>query len=357
MWRGLTRLARTRYIRGVRRLPSRLLAAQLRAGVYGAWEGGNPGAPEVGVTVPIHSRLALEGVLAGALEASARVTLLVSPALAPLAPQALHAATQAGHEIAGTGLPDLPSALEAASAQRVQSWAADGLDRAGLRRLAAQDLRPLPFPLATPQPGQTVRVQPEHLGEQLRHLRALGYRPVPVRDVPGLRRAGPRDLLLHVYTQTVEARFTRAHRVLDLTQRADAVMRVAPLDHAPAPLPLPHDAPTAELHLHSPRIVGLAGRGALTAYRAYLRSLKDVAAAMNTRPELQEAQAVFAVTLFHAPLEQGGFTLLPLPPARARLYGLGFRVLRAVYGTARPPSEGEPKMAWMTREAFLAKYG
>ncbi|GGO34855.1 YkoP family protein [Deinococcus humi] len=341
----------------MRPLLPHLLAAQLRAGAYGAWAGGHPGAPEVGVTVPIHSGPELEEVLAKAREAGAKVTLLVSPALAPVAAQALYAATQAGHEIAGTGLPDSPCVLEAASAQLVQSWAADGLGRASLRRLAAQGLRPLPFPLETPQPGQTVRVLPESLGEQLRHMRALGYRPVPVRDVPGWRRAGPRDLLLHLYTNTVEANFAREHGVIDLAQRADAVMRVAALDHAPAPLPLPHNTPTAELHLHSPRIVGLAGRSALTAYRAYLRSLKDVAAAMQTLPELQDAQAVFAVTLFHAQLEQGGFTLLPLPPARARLYGLGFRVLRTVYGTARPPSEPQPKMAWMPREAFLAKYG
>lgn len=341
----------------MRSLPSRLLAARLRAGAYGAWAGGHPGAPEVGVTVPVRDAPQLARALGAAQEAGAQVTVLVSPALACLAPDALRAATRAGHEIAGLGPPDTPAALEAASAQPLQSWAADGLGRASLRRLAAQGIRPLPFPLDTPQPGQTVRVRPEHLGEQLGHLRALGYRPVPVRGVPGLRRAGPRDLLLHLYTQTVEANFAREHGVIDLAARADAVMRVAPLDHAPAPLPLPRSAPTAELHLHSPRIVGLSGRSALTAYRAYLRSLRDVAAALQTRPELQEARAVFAVTLFHAQLEQGGFALLPLPPLRARLYGLGFRVLRTVYGTARPPSQGEPKMAWMTREAFLAKYG
>lgn len=338
-------------------LPSRLLAAQLRAGAYGAWAGGHPGAPEVGVTVPVQDAPQLERVLGAAQEAGAKVTVLVSPVLAGLEPDALYAAAQAGHEIAGAGLPDSPSTLEAASAQLVQSWAADGLGRASLRRLAAQGIRPLPAPLDTPQPGQTVRVLPEQLAEGLGHLRALGYRPVPVRDVPGWRPAGPRDLLLHVYTHTVEANFAREHGVIDLAVRADAVMRVAALDHAPAPLPLPRDTPTAELHLHSPRIVGLSGRSALTAYRAYLRSLKDVAAALKTRPELQEAQAVFAVTLFHAQLEQGGFALLPLPPLRARVYGLGFRVLRLVYGTARPPSEPQPKMAWMTREAFLAKYG
>lgn len=56
-------------------------------------------------------------------------------------------------------------------------------------------------------------------------------------------------------------------------------------------------------------------------------------------------------------MEKAGFTLVELPPLQARWYGLGFRLLRLAYGTARPPSEGLPKMAWMTREAFLARHG
>ncbi|CAM3784569.1 YkoP family protein [Deinococcus frigens] len=341
----------------MRAAPSPLLAAQLRAGAYGAWAGGHPGTPEVGVTVPVGDETEIRTVLDTLGQAGATVTLLIPSPLAHSAPDALYAAAQAGHEIAGSGRPGQLGVLEAASAQPLQSWNSQGLGRADLRRLAAQEIHPLPFALETPQPGQTVRVLPEELGQSLPEMRALGYRPVPVREVPGLRQAGPRDLLLHLYTHTVEANFAREHGVIDLAQRADAVMRVAALGHAPAPLPLPRGTPTAELHLHSPRIVGLAGRGALTAYRAYLRSLRDVAAAMQTLPELQDAQAVFAVTLFHGPLEQGGFALLPLPPARAQIYGLGFRMLRIVYGTARPPSQPQPKMAWMTREAFLAKYG
>ncbi|QFP77885.1 Sectered polysaccharide deacetylase [Deinococcus sp. AJ005] len=337
--------------------PSFMLSAQLRAGAYGAWAGGHPGAPEVGVTVPVQDESEIRAVVEVLLKLKAEVTLLVSPTLARHAPDALYAATQAGHEIAGMGESEQISAFEVAAAQAVQSWDSEYPSRASLRLLAAQGVHPLPLPLEKPQPGQTVRVLPGELEQRLPKMRALGYRPVPVRDIPGLRLAGPRDLLLHLYTHTVEANFARNHGVIDLAQRADAVMRVAALDHAPEPLPLPRDTPTAELHLHSPRIVGLAGRSALTAYRAYLRSLRDVAAAMQTLPELQGSRAVFAVTLFHAQLEQGGFELLPLPPARARIYGLGFRVLRIVYGTARPPSEPQPKMAWMTREAFLAKYG
>ena len=65
------------------------------------------------------------------------------------------------------------------------------------------------------------------------------------------RTGTPRDLLTLAYTRVVEDRFARDHGVIDLTARADAVMRVAPLDHAPAPLPLPPGTPNSLCLLRS----------------------------------------------------------------------------------------------------------
>ncbi|UQN06140.1 Sectered polysaccharide deacetylase [Deinococcus sp. QL22] len=331
----------------------------LRAGAFGTLYGGAPGDPATGLTVPVESAAELETVLRVLEEAKLGATLLVPVDLARVAPELLRAAVQAGHEIAGTGPPIGISKLEAAAGQPVTVWALEGaaLTRKNLAALMHHGVRPLPFPQAAAQPGQTVRVLPAELAATLTELKTLGYRPAPVRAIPGLRSAKPRDLLIHVYSRTVEDRFARDHHVIDLAQRADAVMRVAPRSEVMPPLPLPPHTPTAELHLHSPRIVGINARSSLAAYRAYQRSLKDVAAALQTRPELQGAQAVYAVTLFHSPLERNGFTLLDLPPQQARWFGFGFRLLRAVYGTPKPPSEGTPKMAWMTREAFVARHG
>ncbi|PTA67889.1 Sectered polysaccharide deacetylase [Deinococcus arcticus] len=242
------------------------------------------------------------------------------------------------------------------AAQPVTTWATPAGLRA-LRDLGTRGLRALPSSPAQPAPGALLSVPPAQLAATLATLKAGGYQPVPVRAVPELRPGQPGDLWPRVYARLVEDRFARQHRVIDLTARADGVMRVAPLNHAPAPLPLPRTAPTAELHVHSPRLVGLSARSALVAYRAYRRSLKDVAQALQARPELHAAQAVFAVTLFHTPLAQAGFEILDLPPARARWYGLGFRLLRVAYGTHRTPSEGVPKMAWLGREAFLQLHG
>ncbi|EYB68681.1 hypothetical protein DEIPH_ctg017orf0004 [Deinococcus phoenicis] len=341
------------------RSPARFLwPALTRAGVFGALHGGHPGDPRLGLTVPVHTASDLRTVLTALRGAEVRATLLLSPPLARQVPGEVRAATHAGHEVAGWGKPTALALLEVTAGQPVTTWALDGpaLTRPHLALLAARGVRPLPLPSPTPEPGLTLRVAPGDLVRALPELKALGYRPVPVRELPELRPAAPRDLLIHVYRRLVDDRFARAHGVTPLTGRADAVMRIAARP-APSELPFPPGTPTAELHLHSPRLVGLTARGALTAYRAYQRSLRDVARALRERPELQGARAVFAVTLFHGPLEKNGFTLVPLPPLQARVYGLGFRLMRLVYGTTVSPSETEPKLAWMEREAFLARHG
>ncbi|MFD1732599.1 Sectered polysaccharide deacetylase [Deinococcus malanensis] len=283
-----------------------------------------------------------------------QATLVVPAGLAQHAPAMLRTATHAGHELAGQGDPARLALLEAVAAQRVTVWDARDLPWSALRSLAKQGSLPAP-PRPQPEPGQTVELRPSDLADRLTALRESGYRPVPLRQLPGLRRARGHDLMFLAYQRLVEDRFTRNSGVIDLIQRADGVMRIAPHDHAPAPLPLAPGTPTAELHLHSPRIVGLASRGALGAYRAYQRSLRDVAQALQTMPQLQQAQAVFAVTLFHAPLAQSGFTLLELPPMRARWYALGFRLIRLMYGTARTPSEESRKWpGWPVRPFWSA---
>ena len=334
----------------------------LRAGAFGALRGGHPGYPALGVTVPVPTPAELELALERLTGTGAHVTLLCPPALARTAPDLLRAATRAGHEIAGDGPPGAAgelALLQAVAGQQVTAWRLRPSERSGaaLRTLTAWAIHPLPPALPAPEPGGTAEVSPADLPDRLDDWRARGYRPVPVRALPGLRAATPADLAQHVYMRLVEDRFSARSHLIDLTQRADGVMRIAPLDHAPPPLPFPPATPTAELHLHSPRVVGLAARSPLTAYRAYARSWGDVARALQTRPELAQAQVIFGVSLFFGPLEKAGFTVTELPPLQARWYGLGFRLLRLAYGTARPPSEGRPKVAWRTREAFLARHG
>ncbi|MCP2013790.1 hypothetical protein L1280_000918 [Deinococcus sp. HSC-46F16] len=332
-------------------VPSPLRRALLRAGAGGAFAGGDPGSPHLGLVVPVRTPEELTAVVGTGV----RVTLLLSPNLARLAPEGVRAAAEAGHEIAGWGDPEGVAGLEVAAGRPITLWSAEA-PRATPARLAARGLTPLPLPLATPEPGGTLHLSAAALPTEVPRLRALGYRPGPVGGLPGLRRARGRDLGLHLYRKAVDDRFAQAHRVRALTGRADGVLRVS-RQPAPPELGWPSGAAVAELHVHSPRLVGLSARSPLAAYRAFARSLRDVAAALHEDPEFADVQGVVAVTLFHEPLAQQGFQVLPLPPLRARLYSLGFRLMRRVYGTAVPTSEPEPRLAWMERAAFLARHG
>lgn len=328
--------------------PSLALRGQLllqRAGAWGAWHGGDAGSRAVGVQVPVKAARDLRQVL----DQTTPVTLLLSGAAdyAELVPQAA-----AGHEIAGAGPIREWPLLSVLAGRPVQHWSAHGNAPA----LWRTGVRPLPLPGNRPTPGGTLEVQPEDLTQALQEMRALGYQPGPVGALK-LRAATPRDLFEHLYGEWMEDSYARRIGAIDLSQRFDGVLKVAPLDHAPPPLPLPFNTPTAELHLHSRKLVGLASHSPLTAYRAATRSLRDVAHALQTRPELATAQAVFAVSLFAGLLEKSGFELVELPPAQAAWYGLGFRLLRLAYGTARTPSQDKPRLAWMPREAFLGRFG
>lgn len=326
-----------------------------RAGAYGALRGGHPGYPELGLSVPVLTAAELQAATHKLTELDLRATLLVPAAVAASYPEVLRAAALAGHELAGYGVPALPLTLDLLSGGLLRSWAVDTPGLSELAELARLGLQVLPAPLRQPEPGAVMRLTPDHL-DRARQWQTLGYRPVPVRELRDLRAAAPRDLAIHTYRERVDARFARAHGVIDLAIRADAVMRVA-AHPTPPGLPVPAGSPGAELHLHSAKLVGLASRSALVGYRAFQRSLKDVGAALQTRPELQSAQIIYAATLFAGPLRRNGFHLAALPPLRARLYGAGFHFLRLLYGSHSELAAPEAQLAWTSREAFLERFG
>jgi hypothetical protein len=325
------------------------------AGAYGALRGGHPGHPELGLSVPVQTGSELALALNRLAELDQRATLLVPPALAAEHSALLAAAAEAGHQLAGFGSLSSPLTLDLLTGGQLQAWALDAPTLPELARLRRLDLALLPVPRPSPEPGAVMRLSPRALDTALQ-WRALGYRLMPVRELRELRAATPRDLAIHAYRERVDARFAQAHGVVDLALRADAVMRVA-AHPSPAGLPYPAGSPGAELHLHSAKLVGLASRSSLVAYRAFQRSLRDVGAALNTRPELQGAQVVYAATLFLGPLTRNGFELVPLPPLRARLYGAGFHFLRMLYGSHSELAAPEAQLAWMARSDFLARFG
>ncbi|MFN4252892.1 MAG: Sectered polysaccharide deacetylase, partial [Deinococcus sp.] len=166
-----------------------MIRAALRAGAGGAWHGGHPGTPQVALLVPVADAGQLQVALSALTGTPA--TLLLSPALARLDPQGVRAAAQAGHELAGQGDPAGVTLLEAVAGQAVTSWAAPDSE-AALRGLLTRGLRSLPGTGGPPEPGALRTVAPGDLGATLTAWRALGYRPVPLRDLPGARAGTPR---------------------------------------------------------------------------------------------------------------------------------------------------------------------
>ncbi|MGI8747665.1 MAG: YkoP family protein, partial [Deinococcus sp.] len=211
------------------------------------------------------------------------------------------------------------------------------------------------------------RVSVAELPPLLATLWERGYRPGPVGELDGLRSETARGLLQRLWRAGVDDRFDRAHRVLRLTERARGLFRISRRSYPSPGLPLappggppfPPGTPAAELHIHSKRLVALAELSALTAYRAFGESLRDVAAALQEREDYREVELVWALTLFHEVLPPLGFGLQALEnPRRARLTAFFMNLLRVLYGAKNTGGRMiVPQLAWMSRGALLERYG
>ena len=199
----------------------------------------------------------------------------------------------------------------------------------------------------------------------LTQLRERGYQPVPIGELKGLRTETLRGLLQRLYRRLVDARFDRAHNSVALTQRPRGLFRISRRPYAGPPLTLPDGsqfragAPAAELHIYSKRLVALAELSALTGLRGVQNSLYDVAQALEDRPEFQDVQLVYALTIFAGVLGPMGFRSQPLPDVRqARVMAVFFNLLRVLYGAKNTDSQVlMPAVIWMSRRDLLARYG
>lgn len=333
----------------------------LRAGAFGALHGENTGQPQVGLVVDLTQTTHQDFAYALSILASKnqQATLLVNGHSSLKQNPYLTQLNHPRHEFCITGELCIPTLawLEATTGQAIQLYAAQATHlHRRLADLTQQHLKPIQ-PSEQLQIGGFWLVKANELEEKLMWARKNGYQLVPVTQLSGLRPATPYDWLRHHYHQLIEEPYRKRSGLITSSERAEAMLYIAPLDHAPQPLPLPYHTPTAELHINSGQLVGVSQLSLLRAYRSQVRTLRDVAQKLEEHPKLKEAQAVFAVTLFTPILEKAGFELLDLPPLRARWYGLGFRILRMVHGTTSAPSNAIPHLAWMPREKFLAKFG
>ncbi|MFC4454593.1 YkoP family protein [Deinococcus sonorensis] len=242
------------------------------------------------------------------------------------------------------------------------------MQRAGLQAVAGFPAVAGPGVPAEPGGLLTLRTDQDsltQLPDLLADLKRRGYQPMPVGQLEGLRSETVRGLLQRAWQATADRAFDRAHQVVPLTERARGLFRISarpysgpPLQAAGGPLWRP-GTPAAELHLHSKRLVAVADLSALTAYRAFRDSLQDVAAALQERPEFQQAQLIYGVTLFHEVLAPVGFEVQPLPDRRmASIMARFMDLLRRLYGARNVGRRViHPHVVWMTRDTLMQRYG
>lgn len=195
----------------------------------------------------------------------------------------------------------------------------------------------------------------EALPALLADLKARGYVPVPLGDLPEARPERPRDLLVRLF-QALDAAFDRQNRIERVGQRAWSLLRAG---RAPFPLegsPLAeHGESLLEIHVDSDRVVRLA-ENPLRGLRLVRDSMKDLALALEEREEWRDVRGVFSIGPFSGIMAGLGFTVEDVPPDMRRRLTVWSDVLRRVYGSTDREAR-EARMAFITREELLRRYG
>jgi len=111
-----------------------------------------------------------------------------------------------------------------------------------------------------------------------------------------------------------------------------------------------------EIHLNGERMSRAGEAGSLTAFRFFRRSLSDLARVLQQRPQLDDVEVVWGISIFHELLEPIGFQTVELPPARRRFLAAYMNFLHRLYGGI-PLKRVRPRLFFMSREALLERYG
>ncbi|EYB67620.1 polysaccharide deacetylase [Deinococcus phoenicis] len=206
---------------------------------------------------------------------------------------------------------------------------------------------------AGPGARNTVPMLPGLLAD----LRGRGYALVPLGELEGAAPLTVRDLPRRLM-RGLDRVYDRVGHTRPAGGRADNLFRVGP---ARFPLggvrladgtAIPRGTPAAEYHVNNPLLVDLGLRRSLRLAREDFRA---VAADLQSRPDLADAQVVFCLSALSSLLATLGFETHDLSPADTRRLRAWANVLRRAYGSG--PHAPAPKLSVMSRAAFLARYG
>lgn len=198
------------------------------------------------------------------------------------------------------------------------------------------------------------------LPDLLVDLHAREFEVLPLRDLRGLRAERPRDLPATVL-QELDVWYDRVGRIRRVGKGASSLFRagLAPYPLADQPLReggvVRRGERLVEFHLDSARLTELAERP-VAGRRIVTASVRDLARALRDDPDLNATGAVFSISIFSDVLGLYGFTVVDLPPAHRRRLTWWSRVIRRAYGVSDPQKQHTPKLAVMSRQAFVDRH-
>ncbi|MHA0040895.1 YkoP family protein [Deinococcus sp. PEB2-63] len=208
-------------------------------------------------------------------------------------------------------------------------------------------------------PGTDERLAAQ-LPARLADLRAREFEVLPLRDLRGLRPERPRDLPATAL-QEVDVWYDRLGRIRRVGNRASSLFRAGTAPYPLADQPLREGGAVRrgerliEFHLDSARLTELAERP-VAGRRIVTASVRDLARALRDDPDLNTFGAVFSISIFSDVLGLYGFTVVDLPPAHERRLTWWSRVIRRAYGVSDPQKRHTPKLAVMSRAAFVERH-
>ncbi|GGK88669.1 YkoP family protein [Deinococcus radiotolerans] len=191
-------------------------------------------------------------------------------------------------------------------------------------------------------------------------LRDREFEVHPLSGLRGLRRERARDLPATLL-QEVDVWYDRVGRIRRVGDRASSLFRagVAPYPLADQRLrdgaQVRRGEALVEFHLDSARLTELAERP-VAGRRIVTASVRDLARALRDDPDLNGYPAVFSISIFSDVLGLYGFTVVDLPLAHQRRLTWWSRVIRRAYGVSDPSKQHVPKLAVMSREAFVQRH-
>lgn len=198
----------------------------------------------------------------------------------------------------------------------------------------------------------------EALPELVQEMKNRHYQLKTLGQMHNLRTSSPRDIVQRIW-QLFEKRWDRHYQVDYLTQDARSLFRLCLTALPDVPeLESLSGTECAELHLHSPRMVPLAEEAPMTTIRCVRHSMKDLAWALENLPKYADVPGVFALATYQNILETLGFSIYDPPKTLSTRWLRWYMFfLRNLYSSGPNRDAILPKIAWMSRETLLKRYG